>query len=96
MAIYNASINSFVHIVMYLYYFFSSYQNIRPYLDFYKPLITILQMVQFVLIMGHCIVAILPGCGAAGIFFYLQIVNLCVLFVLFGHFFITNYMMKKK
>lgn len=94
MAMYNASINSFVHVIMYMYYFLSSFQNTRGFLNAVKPLITIMQLVQFVLIMGHCIIAILPECHA-GIFFYLQICNLLVLTCFFSHFFIVNYLKKK-
>ncbi|CRK87230.1 CLUMA_CG001034, isoform A [Clunio marinus] len=95
MALYNASINSFIHVIMYGYYFLSSYKGTRECLSFVKPIITIMQLVQFVLIMGHCIIAILPTCYASGIFFHLQIANLCMLTILFSHFFITNYLKKK-
>lgn len=94
MAIYNASINSFVHVVMYTYYFLSSFKSIKGFIIAIKPVITIVQLVQFVLILGHCIIAILPDCNS-GIFFHLQIANLCMLIILFGHFFITNYLKKK-
>lgn len=94
MAIYNASINSFVHIVMYTYYFLSSFKSIKNAVNIAKPVITIVQLVQFVMILGHCVIAILPGCGYS-IFFHLQIANLCMLIILFGHFFIKNYLSKK-
>lgn len=96
MALYNASINSFVHVIMYSYYFLSSYKRPRKFLSFVKPIITVIQLVQFILIMGHCIIAVLPGCFASGIFFHLQIVNLFMLTILFSHFFIVNYLKKKE
>lgn len=96
MAIYNASINSFVHVIMYSYYFLSSFKGtyLKTFLRVIKPVITIIQLAQFVLILGHCIVAVLPDCHA-GIFFHLQIANLCVLIILFSHFFFKNFMDKK-
>lgn len=96
MAIYNASINSFVHMIMYTYYLMSSFDGMKKYLHWFKPLITIMQLVQFVLIMGHCIVAILPSCAANGIFFRMQVGNLVILTILFSHFFIINYLRRSR
>ena len=76
---------------MYTYYFFSSFHQVKDRLKFVKPVITLAQMVQFVLILGHCIIAILPDCQS-GFFFYFQTVNLIVLLCLFGHFFGINYL----
>jgi len=94
MAIYNASINSFVHMLMYTYYLLSSYPSLQSKLYWFKPILTVIQLIQFVLICGHCIVAVLPSCPASGIFFKLQIANLIMLTILFSHFFITNYLKK--
>lgn len=93
MAVYIAAINSSVHIVMYLYYFSSSYKSaiVQSVVKLVKPLITVIQLVQFVIIIAHCTVAALPSCNA-GYFFVTQIVNFVVLFVLFGKFFIQTYL----
>lgn len=56
-----------------------------------KPIITIIQMVQFGIVIGHCIIAIKPDCNA-GYFFHLTIVNFVVLIFLFGKFFIQAYL----
>lgn len=82
--------------IMYTYYLLSSYKGVKDYLHCFKPVITIIQLVQFVLIMGHCIVACLPSCDANGPFFRMQIGNLVVLTIFFAHFFITNYLKKSK
>lgn len=97
MAVYIAIINSSVHIVMYTYYFFSSFhqENIQRVARLFKPFITIIQLVQFVIIIAHCIVAVLPACNSS-YFFHLQIVNFVVLAILFGNFFVQSYVRVKK
>lgn len=97
MACYIAIINSFVHIIMYSYYFTSSFSDVKlqSIIKRIKPLITIIQLVQFGIIIGHCIVAILPDCNCS-YFFHLQIVNFVVLTVLFGNFFVQSYLKKEK
>lgn len=97
MAVYIGVINSFVHIIMYTYYFMSSYQNkiIQKIIKQVKPFITILQLIQFLIIIAHCIVATLPSCQAS-YFFEVQILNFIVLFILFSKFFIENYLEKNK
>lgn len=42
-------INSFIHVIMYIYYALSVFRNVRPFLNSCKILITITQIVQFVL-----------------------------------------------
>jgi len=97
MAIYIAIINSCVHMVMYSYYFFSSFQNkkLMQIMKHIKPFITIMQLVQFIIIIVHLTIAILPSCGC-GYFFHLQLINFIVLTFLFGQFFIQTYIKKGK
>lgn len=92
MAVYIAIVNSIVHIVMYTYYFFSSFENkkILNVTKRVKPAITFLQLAQFAVIIAHCVIAILPDCNASW-FFHLQLVNFIVLVFLFGNFFIQSY-----
>lgn len=97
MAIYIAIINSCVHMVMYSYYFFSSFQNkkLLEIMKHIKPFITVMQLVQFIIIIAHLIVAILPSCGMS-YFFHLQLINFIVLTVLFGQFFMQTYIKKEQ
>lgn len=97
MGVYIAIINSYVHIIMYTYYFLSSFKGdkIDSIIKLVKPYITIIQLVQFIIIIAHLIVAILPSCGC-GYFFHLQLINFTVLTFLFGNFFVNSYMKGKK
>jgi uncharacterized membrane protein len=58
---------------------------------FVKPFITVIQLIQFVVILIHCVTVVLPDCNA-GYFFYIQIVNFVVLTFLFGQFFVESYL----
>lgn len=97
MAAYIALFNSTVHMVMYSYYFFSSFKSksIQKITVRVKPFITIIQLVQFVIIIAHCTVAILPSCNGS-YFFDVQIFNFIVLFYLFGQFYLQTYMKTNK
>lgn len=81
---------------MYTYYFFSSFKHktIQAVSKVFKPFITIIQLVQFGIILTQCVIAIMPSCGC-GYFFHLQIVNFTLLTILFSHFFIKTYFKKK-
>ncbi|CRK92018.1 CLUMA_CG005598, isoform A [Clunio marinus] len=84
--------NSSVHVVMYLYYFLSSFKRIAVIINGLKPFLTIIQLLQLVLMLGHCVVAIMPGCicGVSKLF-YIQIANLSILIYFFMKFFIESY-----
>lgn len=77
---------------MYMYYLASSFKGeaLRKLLDKLKPLITVIQLAQFIVIITHCVVLTMPPCSF-GAFFYFLIVNFTFLFLLFSHFFYKNY-----
>lgn len=95
MAVYIALINSSVHVFMYLYYFSSSFKSekVQSVIKHVKPFITIIQLLQFIVIIVHCTIAVLPDCQAS-YFFGVQIFNFVVLFYLFGKFFVQTYLKK--
>lgn len=96
-AIYIASLNSLVHVVMYFYYFCSSFSNptMQKILKPIKPLITVIQIVQFVVLVSHCTIAWLPSCGYSN-FFLLLAIHMVIFLYLFGKFFIKSYVAKTK
>lgn len=87
--------NSCIHIVMYSYYFLCSLRDCPKFVQKFKPLLTLLQITQLVSMLGHCIVAIRPNCGATKIF-YLQTLNIVILLFLFANFYKKAYLEKKK
>lgn len=91
MGIYICTINSFVHVIMYSYYFLSSFNVLRKRLTFVKPFITIIQLVQLVLILGQSVTALLPSCQLTNLF-YLQVGNGAILIGFFMKFYSDSYM----
>ncbi|CAO1442149.1 unnamed protein product [Diamesa hyperborea] len=95
MEVYLAILNSGIHVIMYSYYLLTSFKVWEKYLKMFKPILTSMQLIQFIIILGHCTAAVLPGCRASPIF-YGMFVNVVLLFILFGNFFIKNYLKSKK
>lgn len=90
MGIYSCALNCMVHIVMYSYYLLTSFKSLRSHLKIVKPLITILQLTQLVIIFGNTVVALLPSCNQTKVY-YLMIVNMLILICLFTKFYIETY-----
>jgi hypothetical protein len=96
MDIYIGSLNSCVHIIMYCYYFFSSFEKLTRFTNKVKPYITFIQIVQLTVLFTHCCVALMPSCGAYKPAFVLQSLNLGVLILMFLRFYIKNFISKYK
>lgn len=90
MGVYICSLNCLVHVVMYSYYFLSSYKALRGVLKIVKPLITIIQLAQLVIILTHSLVAVHPLCNETKVF-YTQVVNCTILIGFFAKFFVDSY-----
>lgn len=95
MGLYVSVVNSLVHVVMYSYYFLSSYKQIVPYLKNVKPLITALQLVQLVVLLGASIVAVLPSCKVSNLF-YTLIADIAILIGFFTRFYVKSYLRADK
>lgn len=95
MDVHIGAVNCCVHIVMYSYYFLSSFKTLSPKLSTIKPIITIIQLTQLVAIFGQSVAAVLPSCSASKLF-YLQIANALVLIYFFARFYIENFLKKKQ
>lgn len=63
-------INSMIHVVMYLYYALSVVSCLRPYLNMFKIIITITQILQFFVGIGIGFVHLFPNYHELGQIFY--------------------------
>lgn len=91
-------LNCSVHVIMYTYYLLATFGGpMQRLLKPIKPMITIMQMVQFVLIILVSVRAVfLPECTGAKIYSGILLVDILVNFVLFWNFYKNNYLKKNK
>lgn len=90
-------INCGIHVIMYSYYLAASYgPRVQRYLAGIKPVITMLQMVQFVVLIVYLIQAFIPGCPGVRFISGVLLVNLSINFYLFYQFYQENYVKNKK
>lgn len=80
---------------MYSYYLMSSFDYFKAFVKAVKPAITTMQLVQFLMILVQCIIAVLPSCSATRLF-YIQFPNIFLLLFMFGKFFVNSYIVKTK
>ena len=89
-------VNCTIHVIMYTYYLLSSIApNMQSFLQSVKPVITIAQMVQFVLLICYSLQAFLPSCQGYKLAGFIMIVNLTINFILFYNFYKKTYSPKK-
>ncbi|KAI1290442.1 Elongation of very long chain fatty acids protein 1 [Halotydeus destructor] len=87
-----AILNSFVHIIMYSYYFLSSFgPSVQKYL-WWKSYITGLQMVQFAILLVHALTILsLADCQCSKSVSVLQFIECSYFLYGFSRFYITTY-----
>ena len=84
-------LNTFIHTVMYTYYFLATFKNLRPYLG-WKKYLTQFQIVQFIIMILHSTQPLfIQGCQFPRTFLYINIFFSIIFIYLFTKFYIDNY-----
>lgn len=84
-------LNTFIHTVMYSYYFLATFQPLRPYLG-WKKYLTQFQIIQFIIMIAHSTQPLfMPDCQFPRTFLYINIFFSVVFIYLFTKFYIENY-----
>ncbi|XP_066586980.1 very long chain fatty acid elongase 7-like [Prorops nasuta] len=96
MATFCVIVNSFVHVIMYTYYLCSGNLNLQYLVVPIKPYITIIQMVQFCILLIHTFQAFMPSCHVPRLAPVIMTFNLLINFYLFYDFYNKNYRRKAK
>ncbi|XP_053972075.1 elongation of very long chain fatty acids protein 1-like [Hylaeus volcanicus] len=92
MASFTLLVNCTVHVIMYTYYLFSAFgDNAQKLLNPFKPLLTITQMAQFVILLLQHSQSFLPSCPVSRVPGTISGINLIMNFVLFYNFYQRRY-----
>lgn len=94
-------LNGFIHTVMYTYYFICMHTKVKGTGEaipiWWKPYLTILQLIQFVTMMSQGTYLVVNGCDTLSVrITATYVVYILSLFFLFAHFFVQSYMKPKK
>ncbi|CAG9858971.1 unnamed protein product [Phyllotreta striolata] len=85
-------VNSFIHVLMYTYYYLSSLgPEWQKKLSPWKPRLTMCQMIQFTLLIIHAMTAIPSSCAVPKQFLMIYVPNVIVIFKMFYDFYNASY-----
>ncbi|XP_043264048.1 elongation of very long chain fatty acids protein 1-like [Colletes gigas] len=97
MASFMVLVNCFIHVIMYTYYYLSTFgEKTRRVINPFKPWLTIMQMAQFIVLMVQNTISLLPYCEVTKVPATVSIVNLSINFMLFYNFYQKSYKSKQK
>ncbi|XP_065212872.1 very long chain fatty acid elongase 7-like [Planococcus citri] len=90
-------LNCFVHMLMYTYYLLSAFgPSIQDKISKWKKYLTIIQMVQFCILLVHTSQTFLPNCEVPSIYPYVFIPNVFLVFYMFYQFYQEAYLKRKQ
>ncbi|XP_030761062.1 elongation of very long chain fatty acids protein AAEL008004-like [Sitophilus oryzae] len=90
-------LNSFIHILMYTYYFLSCLgPKWQKRLVHWKSRLTMAQMVQFTILIIHIMVGLQPSCPTPKLFLMMYLPNVILIFKMFYDFYKKSYTIKSK
>ncbi|XP_023311772.1 elongation of very long chain fatty acids protein AAEL008004-like [Anoplophora glabripennis] len=89
-------LNSFIHVIMYAYYYLSSFgpewqKKLAPW----KPKLTIMQMIQFTILITHSLSALQPTCKIPKLMLLLYVPNILLVYKMFYDFYQNSYQKRK-
>jgi len=95
MILFSIILNSFVHVIMYSYYFAALFgPTVQNKLQTIKKNITVIQMIQFCFILSQCLLGLAQNCDVPRILVAIYIPNVAFIFYMFYDFFRTAYAKK--
>lgn len=84
-------VNSMVHVIMYSYYFFSTFNILRPFLNKIKHYLTSIQILQLIVLLIQGICFYPDQCGISFIYYLIVNTFLIILLSLFVFFYLSNF-----
>lgn len=95
-SLFGLSVNSAVHVIMYMYYFLASFgSHMKPYL-WWKKYLTVIQIYQHFAVIGHGLIPLFYNCGYPKFFIYLALPQGLLGLVLFLNFYVLTYTEKNR
>lgn len=89
-------VNALVHFLMYFYFLVSAFGPQTRKLLWWKEYITQIQIIQFVLVVGHALYRIIyPDCGWSKPIAIMYLVFGVIMFILFSHLYVQKYVVTK-
>lgn len=83
-------LNAMIHVVMYSYYFLSTFSTMKPYL-WWKRYLTVLQLIQFAIAGIYMVLFAIWNCGFPPIVVQYNVSQAVILFALFSQFYVQRY-----
>ncbi|XP_029831567.2 elongation of very long chain fatty acids protein 4-like [Ixodes scapularis] len=94
-AVFGVCLNSFVHIIMYIYYFLACLgPSVQKYL-WWKRYLTRLQIGHFVVIIAHASIPMFVDCGYPRVLIYIAIPQVILILGLFVNFYVQSYIKRR-